>query len=90
MDNFHMNRYYLRLFRFQWSETGGVLSAILFTIYINKLHCELNNSGLGCRMMDSYVEALLYADDITLLCSSIRSLSKMLDICDSFSDEYNI
>ena len=47
---------------------GGVLSAILFTIYIDKLMCKQKLSGLGCRMGNSYVGALLYADDIALLC----------------------
>ena len=53
---------------------GGVFSAILFTIYINKILCV----PLGCRIGNSYVGALLYADDITLLCPSIRGLNKML------------
>ena len=69
---------------------GGVLSAILFTIYIDKLPCKLKRSGLGCRMGNSYVGALSYADDITLLCPSIRGLNKMLDICNSFADMYDI
>ena len=30
--------------------------------------CKQKLSGLGCRMGNSYVGALLYADDITLLC----------------------
>ena len=59
---------------------GGVLSVILFTINIDKLLCKLKRSGLGCRMGNSYVGALSYADDITLLCPSIRGLNKMLDI----------
>ena len=69
---------------------GGVLSAILFTIYIDKLLCKLKRSELGCRMGNSYVGALSYADDITLLCPSIRGLNKMLDICNSFADMYDI
>ena len=69
---------------------GGVLSAILFTIYIDKLLIKLKSSGLGCRMGNSYVRALLHADDITLLCPSIRGLIKMHDICNSFADMYDI
>ena len=41
-------------------------------------------------MGNFYVGALSYADDITLLCSSIRGLNKMLDICNSFTDMYDI
>ena len=41
-------------------------------------------------MGNSYVGALLYADAFTLLCPSIRSFNKMLNICNSFPDMYNI
>ena len=34
--------------------------------------------------------ALSYADDITLLCPSIGGLNKMLSICYSFADMYDI
>ena len=37
---------------------GGVLSAILFTIYIDKLLVNLKRSGLCCRMGNSYIGAL--------------------------------
>ena len=36
-------------------------------------------------MRNSYVGA----DDITLLCPSIRGLNKMIDICNSFADMYD-
>ena len=45
---------------------------------------------VDCRMWNSYVGALSYADDINLLCPSIRGLNKMLDICNSFADMYEI
>ena len=66
---------------------GGVLSAILLTIYTDKLLVKLKRSGLDCRMENSYVGALSYVDDITLLCPSIIGLNKMLDIilCNSFA-----
>ena len=66
---------------------GVVLFAILFTIYIDKLLVKLKRSGLGCRMGNSYVGALSYADDITLLCPSIRGLNK---ICSLFADIHDI
>ena len=54
---------------------GGVLSAILFAIYINKLLVKQKLSGLGCRIGNSYVGVLSYADDINILCPSIRYLN---------------
>ena len=46
---------------------GRVLSSILFNIYIDKLLLELNGSGYGCHINNTFVGALCYADDVTLL-----------------------
>jgi hypothetical protein len=43
---------------------GGVLSPILFCLYIDGLLSELSKSGVGCFTGDNFVEALVYADDI--------------------------
>ena len=51
---------------------GGVLSFILFNIYIDKLLLELNGSDYGCHINNTFVGALGYADDVTLLSPSIR------------------
>ena len=40
--------------------------------------------------MHTYVGALSYADDITLLCPSIRGLNEMMYICCEYAEEYNI
>ena len=67
---------------------GSVLSAILFTIYIDKLLILLRNSGVGCKIDNCYTGAISYADDITLSCPSIRGLNRMLDICNKFAAEH--
>ena len=69
---------------------GGVLSPVLFTLYIDKLLINLKLSGVGCFLNNTYIGALSYADDITLLCRSIRGLNEMLSICCEFGDNYNI
>ena len=46
---------------------GSVLSAILFTIYIDRLLILLRNSGVGCKIDNCYTRAISYADDITHL-----------------------
>ena len=43
---------------------GGVLSAKLFTLYIDGLFTELKHSGYGCHINNTYMGALSYADDI--------------------------
>ena len=69
---------------------GGVLSPVLFTLYIDKLLIKLKLSGVGCFLNNTYIGALSYADDITLLCPSIRGLNEMLSICCEFGDNCNI
>ena len=36
-------------------------------------------------MNNVYLGAISYADDITIMCSSIRDLNKMLKICNEFA-----
>ena len=67
---------------------GSVSSAILFTIYIDRLLILLRNSGVGCKIDNCYTGAISYANDITLSCPSIRGLNRMLDICNKFAAEH--
>ncbi len=69
---------------------GGVLSPILFTLYIDTLLTRLRRIGSGCHMDGNYVGVLSYADDLTLLNPSIRGLNKMLNICSEFGVQYDL
>lgn len=69
---------------------GGVLSAILFSLYIDPLLMKLQESGYGCHINGIYTGALSYADDITISCPSITGLNEMLKICHNFAIENNI
>ncbi len=69
---------------------GGVLSPILFVVYINGLWGRLKESGIGCYMGNSYVGSMGYADDIKLLCPSLYGMQQMVDMCIDYADEYNI
>ena len=69
---------------------GGVLSPIIFTVYIDELLLKLRSSGFGCYIDDTFVGALGYADDVTLMSPSIRGLKQMVDICETFAVEYDI
>ena len=46
---------------------GGILSPVLFAIYMDTLIKRLRGSGLGCKVVDKYCGCLVYADDILLL-----------------------
>ena len=64
---------------------GGVISPILFKLYIDRLLLCLQRSGLGCHISNTYMGALSYADDITLISPSLYGLNRMLDICNKFA-----
>ena len=45
----------------------------------------LNNSKVGCRINDTAVNHLMYADDICLIASSPAALQNLLNICSDFA-----
>ena len=69
---------------------GGVLSPMLFSIYIDELLMKLKKSGLGCYIGNVFIGTLGYADDITILSPSIRCLNEILKICEEFAQEYQV
>ena len=60
---------------------GGVLSPILFGVYINSLLDKLEQSRAGCYIGHKFMRAFGYADDIILLAPCKKSLCVLLDIC---------
>ena len=69
---------------------GGVLSPILFGVYIDELLGRLKSSSYGCHIGNMFFGALAYADDVTLLCPSRSSVIHMLNIANEYSKEYNV
>ena len=69
---------------------GGILSPILFNVYMDTLLERLQNHGVGCHLGDAYVGALAYADDLTLLSPSLNGLQSMLKLCEEFGNEYAV
>ena len=69
---------------------GGVISPILFTIYMDVLLNRLKSEGIGCHIGQEYYGSLGYADDLSLLCPSLKGLQQMLDICSEFGKEYDM
>lgn len=69
---------------------GGVLSPILFTVYVDELICKLHKSGYGCYVGHWFMGVFIYADDIILLAPTRMALNQMLKICNDFSQEYKV
>ena len=69
---------------------GGVLSPLLFSVYMDDLLEKLRKNGIGCHIGHLFVGALGYADDIILLCPSVVGLNKMINICEEYADKHDI
>ena len=69
---------------------GGVLSPLLFNVYLDELILLLREQGVGCHMNGMFVPAFCYADDVTLLAPTGMALSAMLDTCTRFADAHDL
>ena len=69
---------------------GGVISPILFTIYVDELLSRLKCCPFGCHIGQTFCGALGYADDVVIMAPTVVSLDKMLDICRFFAEEYDV
>ncbi len=69
---------------------GGVLSPILFAVYIDGMLKRLNESGIGYYLSDSYVGGLVFADDEKMLCPTHSGMQLIYNIFENYADEYNI
>ena len=69
---------------------GGVLSPVLFAVYIDGLLNRLSKSGVGCYMGNKFMGAVSFADDIKLLTPTFKGMKKLVSICEKYADEYDI
>ena len=69
---------------------GGVLSPVLFTVYMDILLNMLKDCGVGCYWDGVFVGALGYADDIILLAPCPSALRLMLTTCESFASSFGL
>ncbi len=69
---------------------GGVISPVLFCIYMDELLKRLEKEGHGCWIGEHYLGAVGYADDLTVLTPSVDGLRKMISICERFGHEYSM
>ena len=67
---------------------GGVLSLVLFCVYLDELLIALSEAKVGCYIGDTFVGALAYADLLVLIAPSAIALWKMQAICDVYASNY--
>ncbi len=85
------NRYKTSAFKI-WNgvKQGGVLSPVLFTLYIDELLIRLKQSGLGCYIGHTFDGAFGYADDVNLLSPTRKSMNLMLRIAWQYGIDYDV
>ena len=69
---------------------GGILSPIMFCVYIDELLKRLESSRVGCYIGDRFVGSFGYADDLSLLAPSVSAAKIMLSICEEYAIEYDV
>ena len=68
----------------------GILSPRLFSIYIDDLSKALSKANIGCHLYSVCTNHLFYADDSVLLAPSPVALNQLLDICEKYSQDFEI
>ena len=69
---------------------GGVMSPILFSVYIDELILRLKELDLGCHINDVFTGVVSYADDLVLLSPTVSTTKSMLHVCEQYGKEFNV
>ena len=69
---------------------GGVLSPLLFSVYVDELLEKLKNKGIECSINHILTGALGYTDDIILICPSATAMKEMIKMCEDYAKDHNI
>jgi len=69
---------------------GGVLSTVLYLVYVNDMLNEIQSSGCGTKVMSLCCGNPTFADDISLLALTPWHLQKMVDIVFCYCKQWNV
>jgi exonuclease III len=69
---------------------GGVMSPVLFNVYMDDLNKLLADSGVGCNIGGVFINNFSFADDMSLVCPSIAALRKLISICENYAEQHNV
>ena len=63
---------------------------LYFNLYVNILILPLKQSGIGCKIVNTYCGIMVYCDDIFLLSCSRSGLQAMVNTCDKWAKAHNM
>jgi len=69
---------------------GSILSPLLFNVYMDDLSKLLNSCGTGCRVGDTIINHLMYADDLVIFCPYSAGLQQLLRVCFQYGLDFDI
>jgi exonuclease III len=69
---------------------GGILSPLLFNLYMDELSRKLGKMNIGCKLNGHTMNHLMYADDLVLLAPSPKALQKLINQCCEFGEANDI
>jgi hypothetical protein len=61
---------------------GGVLSPILFAVFIDDIVYRTAESNIGCFLSSMFINVILYADDIVLIAPTVTGLQRLVNVCE--------
>ena len=50
----------------------------------------LGQNGVGCHIGNTFHGTFGYADDLALICPSVKGLQNMLSICEDYDKEFDV
>ena len=69
---------------------SGVISPILFNIYMDKLCITLNRSGIGGYLGNVFLNHLCYTDDLCLISLSSTRMQQLLNMCQKYAMDHQL
>jgi len=69
---------------------GGILSPILFNIYVNDLIDSLRATSVGFSISNVFMGCIMYADDLILISPTAGGLQSILTVCTDYGHSFDI
>ena len=69
---------------------GGILSPVLFNLYMDELSTNLSMCKTGCMVGERLVNHLMYADDLVIMSPCSAGLQQLLNVCSEYGLQYDI
>ena len=67
-----------------------LVAPFYFCLCLDGLLTRMRDAGIGCFLGNTFVGALAYADDLTIIAPKADAARKMLDICDKYASTYSM